>query len=173
MDLIVRLADYDGRSVDVLERIRDTGRPSTSDIDDAIALGCGPDRTVAAGATWLLRAWTESGHVPWSPRQWRALIGGLEHVTDPWASLHLAQTVGSMEVPARHAEALADFFERRLDSERPFLRAWAMDALVRIARKDPSVREAAGRAFRAGFEDPAASVRARARRLDAEGGLGG
>ncbi len=173
MVLIAKLGEYDGRSVDVLERIRDRGVPSGRDVDDAIGLASGPDPKLAAGATWLLRAWLESGDATLAAGQWSDLVGGLPEVDDPWARLHIAQAIRCVRVPEEHAAPLAAALSLWRASQRPFLRAWATDALVCLARDHASLADRAADALRDARADSAASVRARARRIDAEGGVDG
>jgi hypothetical protein len=170
--LIGRLGEYDGRSVEVLERIRDGGAPADDDIDELIGLASGPGEKLAAGATWLLRAWIEAGQITLSPSQWEDLVDGLSGVSDPWARLHIAQTVRSVRVPSGHVATLAGVLSEWRQGDRPFLRAWATDALVVLARDHDEVRDLAVDALRMARADAAPSVRARARRLDAEGGAG-
>jgi hypothetical protein len=170
--LIGRLGEYDGRTVEVLERIRDRGAPSEGEVDQAIGLASGPDGKLAAGATWLLRAWLEAGQVTLSAAQWTDLADRLPDVGDTWARVHVAQTIRTIEVPPHHVPVLAGVLALWREADRPFLRAWATDALVCLARDHSEVRPTARRALRAAHADPAASVRARARRLGAEGGVG-
>ncbi len=166
--LITRLADYDGKRVEVLERIRDEVQPSAPVLDEAIALGAGEDGAIAAGATWLLRAWIESG-VELTSAQTVELIESLDADGDPWACLHICQVVGSLVIPESGADTVAAFLEGCRGSERPFLRAWATDGLYRLARQHSRFADQAERALEEATLDPAASVRARARRIGAEG----
>ena len=122
---------------------------------------------MSEGATWLLRAWLEAG-ATLSDRQVVELADRLERIGSDWARLHIAQAVGSLPVPAEVAERFAAFLRGGLVSERPFLRAWAMDGMVRLAREHPDYSEEADLALHAAFADPAASVKARARRVAAE-----
>ena len=58
----------------------------------------------------------------------------------------------------------ADWFETLLKNDRPFLRAWSMDALQKLAQQDAELAQRADTALAAAEHDPAASVRVRARR---------
>jgi len=160
------LAEFDGRRTAPLERIREAGPPSTHLVSEALGFIDADDARIAAAATWLLRAWWEDGLVM-EAGEWDTLVSSLAGVSDPWACLHLAQSVRVLDVPDRHANDVAAFLERCRASDRPFLRAWAMDGLVQLGRTHRRFRTAGDAALADAFEDPAASVRARARRVAA------
>jgi len=100
--------------------------------------------------------------------QLRDLAGRLDDIGSPWARLHLAQAVEELAVPEAQADRFARFLEAGLGSERPFLRAWSMSGMIALARQHARYLGRAEAALRSAFEDPAASVRARARRVSAE-----
>ena len=62
-------------------------------------------------------------------------------------------------------DALARWLEPLLRHERPFLRAWSLDALAHLAAAHPGHGAAYAAALVRALEDDAASVTARARRL--------
>lgn len=164
MSLHLALADYDGKQVATLEEIRDSRAPTPEVLDEVIRISTAADGHVAAGATWLLRAWVEAGAVL-TKSQMRALTSRLPEVNDPWARLHLCQTVRSLNVEPAHAEAFAGFLRSCRSSDRPFLRAWATDGLHALASAHPEYGAEATEAVEDALGDPAASVRARARRI--------
>ena len=164
---MARLADYDGRSTEVLEAIRAEGLPPERRLDEVLGLIDSDVETVSDGATWLLRAWLEDG-CSLDPDRVTDLAHRLAGVRSHWARLHLAQSMAYLRIPDGVAESFATFLRADLASERPFLRAWAMDGLVRLASGHARFEEEAEGALKAAFEDAAASVRARARRVAAE-----
>ena len=172
--LVAALADYDGTHVRTLEAIRDARTPDPADLAVLVDLAAHDDAKLAAGATWLLRAWVEGAGsdrpaVALPPDLVHRLAGRLDDVTDPWARLHLCQTVRSLSIPGADAGAFAAFLEACRTSPRPFLRAWSADGLHHLARQHPSWSSHAARALEDALGDPAASVRARARRIVREG----
>lgn len=152
----------------MLEAIRDKGSAEGVRLAEAVELASDDVPAVAEGATWLLRAWLEGGAVL-PAAQVEGLADRLARVGSPWARLHIAQSVGLIDITPETRERFAAFLRQGLQSERPFLRAWSMDGLVRLASRYEAHAGEADRALRAAFEDPAASVRARARRVSAEG----
>ncbi|MCR9245036.1 MAG: hypothetical protein NXI31_08380 [bacterium] len=160
------LAAYDGKHTDLLESLRDRVEPRAAVLRQCVDLATDPDARLAAGATWLLRAWVEAGRQP-SPGVMARLARALPAVQEHWARLHLCQTVRSLRVPRAHAAAFAAFLGECRLAKKPFLRAWAIDGLHRLALDHPAHEPAARAALEAGLADPAASVRARVRRIQA------
>ncbi len=163
-ELRLALAEYDGRHTESLEAIRDAGPPTAGTLRAAIDLGADPDQRLAAAATWLLRAWAEA-EVRLAPSQVARLARTLPSISGAWARLHVCQTVRSIRVPVAEAEAFADFLEACRVERQPFLRAWAVDGLHRLALQHPRFEPRARVALEEASEDPAASVRARVRRI--------
>jgi hypothetical protein len=159
-----RLGAWDGTHTGPLEAILVEGAPNAGQLEEAVGLATSEDPNLASGATWLVRRWAEGGSPP-SGDVLIALVAALPEVTSPWARLHLCQAVRFLALPEGLAEEVVSFAEACRASERPFLRAWATDALVAVAAAHPRFEPAAGAALAAAFEDPAASVRARARQL--------
>jgi hypothetical protein len=165
MRLAAALADYDGKHVAFLESLRDRFEPDPEVLTQAIELVDHDIDDMAAGATWLLRAYVEAGS-RLSAGQHRVLAARLADVTSPWARLHLCQTARTLDLPGKpEATAWADFLTKSSTSARPFERAWAVDGLVHLGSRFPTFRHLAREALESALTDPAASVRARARRL--------
>lgn len=164
--LRIALEDYDGRHKAVLEWIRDGIEPVPPLLDEAIALAADEERLIAAGATWVLRAWIEGGAVLDAGAVGR-LARVLPRIAADHARQHVCQIVRWIEVPARHAAAFLGFLESCRQSPRPFVRAWAVDGLFRLAVAHPRYAAPADAALGRAREDPAASVRARVRRIEA------
>ena len=133
---------------------------------DALLKGVGDPRTSVA-ATWVLRAALAAGQ-ELDRSQTAALLRELTRIREDDARLHVCQSVVHLEVPSRSAAPLARFLRERLAGEHKFTRAWALDALVRLAQQHDGYRREALDALARAGTDPAASVRARARRLASE-----
>lgn len=162
--LLDALEDYDGKRTEVLELIRDGLQPAAAHLPDAIECAAHADGRVAAGATWLLRAWVEAG-VECDAASVAELAAVLPSIVDPWARQHVCQAVRSLTIPKASAAAFAKFLRAGVTSDRPFLRAWAVDGLHRLAGQHGRYAAAARDALAAAEQDPKASVRARARRI--------
>lgn len=132
---------------------------------DALVALCGHEaKRVQFGASWLLRDHlTEGGRL--DETGLANLVAELDTVTDWGAVLHLLQSARHMNLTAENADRMARFAQDHARHARPFLRAWALDALVSLSTTSAQTHSAAAAALRAAHLDPAASVRARARNL--------
>jgi len=164
MRILTALAEYDGTHKEPLEAILRTWEPTPALLGELVGLSAAEDANIAAGGTWLLRAWVERG-VSLDPEHVSELAGQLAQITAPWARLHLCQTVRSLHIGAEDARLFGTFLEVCRSSERPFLRAWATDGLHHLSLLHPDHEPVARAALEAALTDPAASVRARARRI--------
>ena len=163
-----RLEDYDGTHTEVLESLAE-GYAGEDGIPpetwaEAVDLVADPEPRIAAGASWVIRRWVESGRRPTSPAL-QELTVQLDRITDKWTRLHLVQTVPSLALSEALVPAWADFCRTGATAEAPFLRAWSVNALVHLAAIDPGLEPEAETALEAALSDPKASVRARARKI--------
>jgi hypothetical protein len=164
MNILMALADYDGTHKEPLEAILRTWEPTAELLAELVELSSAEDASVAAGATWLLRAWVEQG-VPLRPHDVSELARRLTGITALWARLHVCQTIRSLRIDTQDAGLFGTFLGECRGSERPFIRAWATDGLHHLALRHPDYESDARVALEAALTDPAASVRARARRI--------
>ncbi|MBI1393048.1 MAG: hypothetical protein GC152_09940 [Alphaproteobacteria bacterium] len=119
---------------------------------------------VSAGASWLIRHSLERGAEIDADGTSR-LIGKLPQVATWDGALHLLQSMRRLRLAPADIDKAAAWAMPHLDHERPFVRAWALDALCALAEREPRLHANAARRLTAAAKDPAASVRARARRL--------
>lgn len=156
------LGRYDGKATDVLAEIRATFGSQETLLSELVPLAAHKDAMISDGATWLIKALLgDGGRLTGSETE--ALLGRLDAITSWQAQLHICQSVGHLAVPTHLARTSADWFEALLKNNRPFLRAWSMDALQELASQDVEMAGRAAAALQAAEQDPAASVRARAR----------
>ncbi|MEJ8562677.1 HEAT repeat domain-containing protein [Yoonia sp. GPGPB17] len=149
MDMMERFEDWDGKRVADLRAVADALMPS--DYADVIAACYADDTKTARAASWVLKAAYEAGADIAFPAD---ILGADPH----WEiALHLLQSIQhcAVDLPP---EAVIPY----LKHEKPMLRAWALDAYVRLGGSDSDTLLAAA------ANDPAASVRARARNLAKE-----
>ena len=126
-----------------------------------------------AGATWLLKAWLESGN-QLAAKERNGLFKKLSSLETWDAQLHVLQMLPYLEIPSTKTNksvlpALEDFVDQCLISEKKFVRAWAYQGLFEIARVEPSKRESIEKLFAQALENEPASVKARIRSLLKEG----
>ena len=119
---------------------------------------------VACGATWLLKAHIQTkGPLPAGLTA--DLIHTLEHIETWDAQLHICQSISKMDIPASSADVLYAWLEPLITHDRPFVRAWSIDAICQLALQHNAYANKAQQALQGGADDPAASVRARVRNL--------
>lgn len=157
------LGNFDGKAVSMLSEIRAELGGRKTFVSELVALAADGEATVSDGATWLIKNLLDDG-AQLTPSQTEELIDNLDAITTWQAQLHICQSVQNLDVPAQQTGAFADWLTPLLQSERPFLRAWSMDALQNLALQNPELVRHASAALEAARQDSAASVRARARR---------
>ena len=163
-DLRRSLDSFDGNAVSMLSEIRARFGTSTDFKPALIGLFAETEGHISRGATWIWLDHLKAGGTA-TREDWAAINDQLDQITDWQAVLHVLQSVDFLtELPA-NTRALSAFASRHLSHKRPFVRAWALNALCRLAALDPSLTAEAIQAHADALNDPAASVRARARNL--------
>lgn len=161
------LCAFDGRAVSLLGEAEAAMGGEPGYADALVALIADDAPMVGSATSWLLKSHLERGGAL-SAEQTGALLVVLpdEAQGAHWSSaLHLAQCVRFLDLGAVEAARLRAWLSPLLTHSRPFVRAWSLDALAHLARHHAPHRAAFADALEAAGHDPAASVRARARRL--------
>jgi len=157
-DLRAELRRYDGGATATLAAMDLRFGTRRGYLDSLVTLAGDPERPVSDGATWMLKSALEAGR-QLTPEQTARLLDGLDAIVAWQARLHVCQCAAHLDVPADRTEAHRRWLMPLLSAGRPFLRAWALDALCHLDGTDcAALLERMG-------EDPAASVRARVRNL--------
>ncbi len=164
MKLFDALCVYDGKAVTILSEAQAKYGKEPAFISEVIKLASSPKTNVSEGATWLIKSNIESG-TRLSARQTRNLFKGVEHITSWQAQLHVCQIFDYLDVPKDQATTVADWLTPLLQHQRPFLRAWSMNAFQHLAAQHKTFRVQADAALIDAENDKAASVRARARNI--------
>lgn len=159
-----QLGSYDGRSVSMLSELADQYQGSAPFIDAIISLSADATDTISDGATHMIKIHVDGGGAL-SAKQTGALVKNCGAVTSWQAQLHICQVIARLTLSASQAAALASWLKPLLSHQRPFLRAWALDALCAIAQVNDGFKKQALDALTAAENDKAASVRARARHI--------
>lgn len=123
------------------------------------------DEEAQSAASWLLLEYVRGG-ARLNDAATDALVVSLDDVTDGYARLHVCHVLATLELGADHVEPVRDFLRLATRASLPFLRAWSVDTLVRLAKEHDALRADADRALARARKDPAASVRARVRRIE-------
>jgi hypothetical protein len=157
------LSEFDGKAITLLCEAKAQLRDAPGFFAALCDLTDDDDAMIQAGSTWLVLQSVKCGDLGLvetmtaiTPR-----LGRLSH----WAAiLHMLQAIDLYDTAMPDGPALAAFAQYHLASERPFVRAWAVNALCVLAVHHPELHSAADAARTAALNDKAASVRARARK---------
>ena len=161
------LTAFDGKATTILGEAEARFAEGPGYLEALIALAGDGDERVSGGATWLIKARLEAGG-RLGRGETAALLDKLAMITAWDAQLHLCQIARHLTFSAADAEPFSSWLEGLLAHKRPFLRAWSLDALCRVALQHGRYRARALQALDAATQDPAASVKARARRIRSE-----
>ncbi len=156
------LKGFDGKATSMLSEIRAAFGDRAAFPSDLVQLAVHGAPQVSDGATWLIKDLLDDG-VRLTRSQTEDLVGHLGAISSWQAQLHICQSVRHLETSAELTDACAAWLTPLLNCDRPFLRAWSMDALQHLASRNKDLDGRATAALGAAAEDPAASVRARAR----------
>lgn len=133
-------------------------------LSHVIALTDAPEENVSDGATRIVKLHIDDGG-SLSTQQTTALIQRFSNFTSWAAQLHICQIASRLNFSSSQAAVLASSLAPLISHQRPFLRAWALDALCAVARVNSRFNEQALEALTAAENDKAASVRARAKNI--------
>ena len=163
-DLLEALKTFDGKATSILSEAYTRFGENPGFMGELVTLIDAPDGSVVDGATWLIKHCAENGVVP-GPEETASIITHLNAVPSWQAALHLCQTAEFLALTPDQAQLFAEWASQFLDHDRPFLRAWSMNALQHAARHAPDLAPLAEKALVLAENDGAASVRARARKI--------
>lgn len=162
------LTAYDGRSSAILSEISERYGGEKRFLSELIALAFDFEPAISEGATWILKAELEKGHVL-SSQNVEQLTSRLSDVTAWQAQLHICQSIQYLVVPQELELQIELWLKSLLGAPRPFLRAWSVDALCRLrGGSSPKTKILLDEME----TDVAASVRARVCNLKREFGAG-
>lgn len=159
-----QLHSYDGRSVTMLSELAARHKDAPSFLDSVITLSAAAEDNISDGATWIIKLHVDDGGAL-SPKQTGALVKNCARITSWSAQLHVCQIIDRLKLSPSQAAALAPWLKPLLSYDRPFLRAWALNALCAVASAHDRFRKQAIDALAEAENDKAASVRARARNI--------
>lgn len=158
-----RLAEFDGKAISILGETEAGFGGAENYHACLIELATDAEGHMSGGATWLIKSALEN-RVELSAELIDNLLARLDKITAWDAQLHICQLVQYLDISEPQARALIPWATPLLDHDRPFLRAWSLDALYRVGQKYPAVVRI-NPLIERGLADKAASVRARARNL--------
>lgn len=165
--LLMELASFSGSEISLLGEVEAKLQTRPEYVSALIEL-CGRETgAIDTGVTWLLKSHLERGRRLDSDMQTQLL----ERLADirAWAAcLHLCQLVRYLDLSSVSSGKIVIWAENLCTHDRPFVRAWALDALCFASNTVSSFQALAKKRFEHAESDPKASVRARARHLKTE-----
>ncbi|TQV75670.1 hypothetical protein [Denitrobaculum tricleocarpae] len=162
--VVERVLEFDGKTTGSLEAACKAVGPDFTGFARLFELAASEDTRLQIAATWALRKLLKLG-AEMTAAHCEAFIETATAQTAWEAQLHIAQSVQFIGSEDLNARRLADIITPWHKAKRPFLRAWTLDALCRLAHRDTGLKETAATLLTKAGEDPTASVRARARNL--------
>ena len=166
MSIETELRGWDGKSVAVLGEMFARHADAPGFAADLVRLSM--DAACQDGATWLLKAWLESGR-GLSAAGRRELFDGLAELVSWRARLHVLQCLPYIAIESEDKAALEAFARGAIADDNKFVRAWGYNGFYLLARRYPQYREEARRFFAMAMRDEPASVRARVRAILRQG----
>lgn len=159
-----RVLEFDGKTTGSLEAACKAAGPDFTGFARLLELAASEDSRLQIAATWAIRKLLELGAEITAEQS--ATFIETAAVQIAWeARLHIVQSVQFIRNEDFDTRKLAEIITPWHLAKRPFLRAWTLDALCRLAQRDPSLKDSAAALLAKADDDPAASVRARVRNL--------
>jgi len=116
------------------------------------------------GATWLLKAYIDSGGVL-SQSDSSILLSSLKDIKHWQAKLHFLQFLYAVKIPGNYKTAVEYFVRSLITDDNKFVRAWAYNGFYLLAKAYPEYRDEASQFFEMAMRDEAPSVKARIRAI--------
>lgn len=159
------LTAFDGKALTILGEIEARHNQEKGYRNALSTLASDPEPVIASGATWLIKHYLENGG-SLTTYQIDQLLSSTPTMSDWMAQLHLCQSIKYLDLTKDEAVILIPWLDIMMCHQRPFLRAWALDALCYIARHHSAFLHNASVALATAKTDTAASVKARARNIN-------
>jgi HEAT repeat protein len=164
MNLSEELRKFDGKHIEPLEAIGAQLLQSEGSVDEVLALANSDEARMQTAATWILK-WLQERHATLSKSQTQEVLRLLRGMSNWEAKLHLLQMLGGLQIPSRSGNSLHRFLKEHACDENKFVRAWSYNGLFVLGQQHARFRTEVGELLSQAQQDPAASVRARVRRI--------
>ena len=164
MNLISDIAAWDKKSVNIIVQIYDHYSAEPEFVRQIVSLM--PSETLQSGSTWLLKHYLEHHKQPIAEHLVETIYLHLDKLVEWEAKLHVLQCMQYLPVSKICKNSTELFILENIVSEVKFVRAWAYSGYYHLARQYPELRQQVERVLTDALEnDPAASVKARVRKL--------
>lgn len=166
MSIEQKLSAWDGKSAADIRAIYDEYHTRDDFTDRIVELTTKPD--CQKGATWLLKAWLETGNTLKQSQVSRiyGLLNKLEH----WeAKLHVLQSIPFMTIAEADRDSVYRFLRTTIIDQNKLVRAWSYNGFYELSSQHGEYKEESERYFTMAMRDEAPSVKARIRNIMKKG----
>lgn len=154
------LREWDGKSVDFLQRVYAHGHEQDNFFEDVISLIS--DSTLEVAATWLARQCILDGSGV-NKQQAVAVLTPLLRGENWQAMLHVLQCLDFLPIDRETKPQVEATLRYSLDHPNKFVRAWSYSGLARLAELFPALQTEVAQLVALALKDESASVKARIR----------
>ena len=167
MDLLEAISAFDGKRVAPLEAFCDEAIFDEPLLRELVEICVHGETRQVTAASWILLQFARQND-KLVPELSKDLCRAFCESQDWEPQLHMLQAFSLFQLETEERELAAQRCRELSAAENKLVRAWSLYGLVCIAKEDPAFRDEAQKLCEQGLDDPAASVRARARRLTKE-----
>ena len=166
MDMEREIAAWNGTSADAIKGVYERYCCRENFVGGVIGVLESTDHQ--RGATWLLKAWLESGNTLVDDRA-GAVYRSL-HTLKHWeAKLHVLQAIPYMRIATEHTARVEAFLRETLTDSHAFVRAWSYNGFYELARGHSEYRRETEVMLDTAMKNESASVKARIRSIMKKG----
>lgn len=160
------LSQFDGKNISILTEIQRNHQQDPAYLADLVTFLSEKTPYLSAGASWILKAEVINAEIL-SDDLCAKLIKALPDIQDWQTALHLLQLMDKLSLTEAQIIIIIQWAQIYQQHQRPFLRAWSLHIIVQLGCQIPDLlpKNDLVDAINAAGQDPAASVRARARQL--------
>ena len=166
MSLKQEILEWDGKSIDDIKKIFEAFKAHANFIDSITVLIL--ERDSQNGATWLLKAWLESGN-KLNQKQIDVIYNALKCLQHWVAKLHVLQCIPYLPIVKSERKSVELFLRITLTDPNKFVRAWSYNGFYELASQHSEYIDETKRFFEMAMVDEAASVKARIRNIMKKG----
>ncbi|MDA7925825.1 hypothetical protein N9B46_03170 [Mariniblastus sp.] len=164
MNLFGELSKYDGKRIGSLHTLAQHLLTGDGSVDELIVLSCSEDTRIQTATTWVLKYLHEQ-NISFSQKQTNELIQ-LACKNHHWeAKLHILQILPKLKISSQECDYLRNCFRDQKNSENKLVRTWTYNGLAVLANQHSQFQSEVNDILNEAQHDPAASVRARIRKI--------
>ncbi|MBL4592009.1 MAG: hypothetical protein JKY96_08625 [Phycisphaerales bacterium] len=168
MSMKFEIAAWDYKTMPAIRAVYGNYAAHPSFVKDIVHLVGGVKTEV--GASWLLEHHLDNDGKGLDDNLIDQIYSSVTGLTHRGSRLHILQCMGRMPIPEKRIEDIEEFLRVCLEDQSKFVRAWTYSGIHALAVQYESYQEEAIEMIEEAAQgDPAASVRARCRKLIEQG----